>query len=168
MYYSFVLALDVETSWLDVDINPSETDGVLDEAAIGPVSNDSSPLKCLGEKSASSAHQIHRQYRRDGTQAVIVTYHPLSAPPLRKLQSPLTTQSHPPPTPFPSFQSGTMLSVDGERGAVVPGARRSSRPPPALLVLEDVPDELVGCLAPSSTPFPALLLTKVLNPVVKT
>lgn len=33
------------------------------------------------------------------------TYHPLSSPPDRKLQSPLTSQFQPPPTPWPCLQS---------------------------------------------------------------
>ena len=70
--------------------------------AIGPVSNDSSPLKCLNNKQ-SAKPSIHLR------ESDIDTHHPLSAPALKKLQSPLTTQFQPPPTPFPLNQSGTVV-----------------------------------------------------------
>src|SRR5450755_3886437 len=54
-----------------------------------PVSKSSSPLKC----------------------------HPLSSPPLMKLQSPFITQSQPPPTPLPPLHSG-ISSADGCGGGV--------------------------------------------------
>lgn len=85
---------------------------------IGPVSNDSSPLKCL---------HIHRVSKRIvWLEDIMVirqkkqTYQPLSSPPLRKLQSQLLMQSHPPPTPLPPFQSGTRTSVSGT--SLVPAA----------------------------------------------
>lgn len=74
------------------------------------------------------------------------TNHPLSAPALRKLQSPLTTQSQPPATPLPLLQSGAAVPV---RRILVPGARAAED--------EEVPDGSPGCR-----------LTNLDNPAVKT
>lgn len=52
------------------------------------------------------------------------TYHPLSSPPLKNEQSPLTTQSQPPATPFPflhstsGISSGVLLSNSSRASAL--------------------------------------------------
>lgn len=87
---------------------------------------------------------------------IYITHHPLCAPPLRNLQSPFPTQSHPPATPFPPSQSGTLTSG---RRALVPGASSSSTVRVGPLVVETTGE--VDAVA-------GVLRKNVLNPAVKT
>lgn len=81
------------------------------------------------------------------------THHPLSAPPLKKLQSPFATQSHPPPTPLPLCHPGTVVSG---RTTCVPGANTDDA--------NSLPS------SPSASPFKPIpsRLANVLNPAVNT
>lgn len=88
-------------------------------------------LSCRGSANRWFRHRSHRasikrllstkmptpqdQYQMKVQLQKEKTYHPRSAPPLKKVQSPFFTQVHPPPTPFP-IHAGT------------PSARRSCDP----------------------------------------
>ena len=124
-------------------------DSSFEAGSIGGGSKDSSPLKCLISRNELASAPARLKY---------ITHHPLCAPPLRKLQSPFPTQSHPPATPFPPSQSGTLIS---DRRALVPGASNSSTVRVGPLVVETIGEEVLDAVA-------GVLRKNVLNPAVKT
>lgn len=106
----------------------------------------SSPWKCLVRSFVSNG--VNVSVNRS-------TYHPLSAPLLRYLHSPFTTQSQPPPTPLPPRQlDATLPDVRLDSSLLLlPSARRLNVLIPAVNTLKSSVDESSGMFPVSARPM---------------